>query len=116
MTSFLAALALLLSVDSATDPHLSGDFLWRQAYNAKKAGATMLKIAMFDEVDEATAIMKVLGRCDEAPAQGFWLTLDADGTTIPSDWHLLLSGEINCIFHGDREPTPEIPIELKALP
>ena len=95
---------------------LRGDFLWRQAYNARMAGATMLKIAMFDEVDEATAIMKVVGRRDEAPAQGFWLTLDADGTTIPSDRYLLLSGEITRIFHGDREPTAEIPGELKPVP
>ena len=97
-------------------PRLSGNFLWRQAYNAKIAGATMLKIAMFDEVDEATAIMKVAGRRDEAPAQGFWLTLDADGTNIPSDWYLLLSGEITRIFHGKREPTAEIPLDLKPLP
>lgn len=97
-------------------PRLSGDFLWRQAYNARMAGATMLKIAMFDEVDESTAIMKVVGRRDEAPAQGFWLTLDADGTTIPSDRYLLLSGEITRIFHGDREPTAEIPGELKPVP
>lgn len=76
----------------------------------------MLKIAMFDEVDEATAIMKVVGRRDEAPAQGFWLTLDADGTAIPSDWYLLLAGEITRIFHGDREPTVEIPVELKPVP
>ena len=90
-------------------PRLSGDFLWRQAYNAKLAGATMLKIAMFDEVDEATAIMKVVGRRDEAPAQGFWLTLDADGTTIPSDWYLLLSGEITRIFHGEIKPDAKLP-------
>ncbi len=95
-------------------PRLSGDFLWRQAYNAKLAGATMLKIAMFDEVDEATAIMKVVGRHDEAPAQGFWLTLDADGTTIPSDWYLLLSGEITRIFHGEIEPDAKLPSDPRA--
>src|SRR5581483_1811098 len=31
-------------------PRKGGSFLWRQAYNARLAGAQMLKIAMFDEV------------------------------------------------------------------
>ena len=43
-------------------PRLRGEFLWRQAYNAKMAGATVLKIAMFDEVDEGTAVFKVASR------------------------------------------------------
>ncbi len=41
-------------------PRLRGEFFWRQAYNAKMAGAKVLKIAMFDEVDEGTAILKVV--------------------------------------------------------
>ncbi len=40
-------------------PRLRGEFLWRPAYHAKMAGAKMLKIAMFDEVDEGAAILKV---------------------------------------------------------
>lgn len=90
-------------------PRLRGDFLWRQAYNARIAGATMLKIAMFDEVDEATAIMKVVSRRDQAPEQGFWLALDADGADLPSDWYLRLAGEITRMFHGEREPAVELP-------
>ena len=39
-------------------PRHRGEFLWRQAYNAKVAGATVLKIAMFDEVDEGTAVFE----------------------------------------------------------
>jgi hypothetical protein len=91
-------------------PRLGGEFLWRQAYNAKLAGAKVLKIAMFDEVDEATAILKVVSHRKEAPDQGFWLTLDADGAELPSDWYLRLAAEITRIFHGGREPVPKIPI------
>ena len=97
-------------------PRLGGEFLWRQAYNAKLAGATMLKIAMFDEVDEATAIMKVAARRDQAPDQGFWLTLDADGADLPTDWYLRLSGEITRMFRAEREPTAEIPLDPGPRP
>jgi hypothetical protein len=90
-------------------PRLGGEFLWRQAYNAKMAGATVLKIAMFDELDESTAVMKVVSRRDQAPEQGFWLTLDADGLDLPSDWYLRLAGEITRMFHGELEPDPKLP-------
>ena len=90
-------------------PRLRGEFLWRQAYNAKMAGAKVLKIAMFDEVDEGTAILKVASHRKEAPDQGFWLTLDADGAELPSDWYLRLAGEITRMFHGDIKPDPKVP-------
>ena len=35
-------------------PRNGGAFLWRQAYNARRAGAQILKIAMFDECPGAT--------------------------------------------------------------
>jgi hypothetical protein len=90
-------------------PRLRGEFLWRQAYNAKVAGARVLKIAMFDEVDEGTAIFKVVSRREQAPEQGYWLTLDADGAELPSDWYLRLAGEITRMFHGELPPDPKLP-------
>jgi len=90
-------------------PRLKGEFLWRQAYNAKVAGAKVLKIAMFDEVDEGTAILKVVSKRAEAPEQGFWLTLDADGAELPSDWYMRLAGEITRMFHGEAKPDPKVP-------
>jgi hypothetical protein len=90
-------------------PRLRGEFLWRQAYNAKMAGAKVLKIAMFDEVDEGTAILKAAPHRKDAPEQGFWLTLDADGAELPSDWYLRLAGEITRMFHGEIKPDPKLP-------
>jgi hypothetical protein len=90
-------------------PRLRGEFLWRQAYNAKMAGAKVLKIAMFDEVDEGTAILKLVSHREEAPDQGFWLTLDADGAKLPSDWYLRLTGEITRLFHGEIKPDSKLP-------
>jgi hypothetical protein len=90
-------------------PRHRGEFLWRQAYNAKVSGATMLKIAMFDEVNEATAIFKAASRRKDAPDQGYWLTLDADGAELPSDWYLRLAGDITRMFHGELKTDPKLP-------
>src|SRR5204863_147353 len=47
-------------------PRLKGQFLWKQMVEAKKAGATMIYQAMFDEVNEGTAIFK----CSNSPPVG----------------------------------------------
>jgi hypothetical protein len=73
---------------------------------------TVLKIAMFDEVNEGTAVLKVASKRTDAPEQGYWLTLDADGQDLPSDWYLRLSGEITRVFHGDAKATEELPKNL----
>jgi hypothetical protein len=90
-------------------PRNGGRFLWTQAVNARQAGAGLLKIAMFDEVNEGTAVFKMAATRKDAPDQGYWLTLDADGKELPSDWYLRLSGEITRMFHGKAKPTSEMP-------
>ena len=37
-------------------PRQQGEFLWSQVLNARQANCEMLYVAMFDEVDEGTAI------------------------------------------------------------
>jgi len=37
-------------------PRLKGKFLWQQYYLAQKAGTKMIYQAMFDEINEGTAI------------------------------------------------------------
>lgn len=92
-------------------PRLGGEFFWKQAYNARTAGATILKIAMFDEVNESTAILKAASEREDAPQQGYWLTLDADGEHLPRDWYLQLAGKISQMFHKSLKPTAEVPIK-----
>ncbi len=92
-------------------PRLGGRFLWRQALNAERAGAEMLKIAMFDEVDEGTAVFKCAARRDQAPDQGTWLTWDADGdSTLPTDWYLRVAGSITRMFRGGIPAGDSLPI------
>ena len=44
-----------------------GNFFWTQMYNAINKGCEMLYIAMFDEIDEGTAIYKVMNK-SKAPS------------------------------------------------
>jgi len=92
-------------------PRLGGEFFWREAYNARTAGACMVKIAMFDEVNEGTAILKAVSRRSDAPTPGYWLTLDADGKQLPSDWYLQLSAQIKKMFDGETEPSKTLPLK-----
>ena len=92
-------------------PRLKGEFLWKQAVNARAAGVRMLKIAMFDEVNEGTAMFKAAPRRSDAPDQGYWLTLDADGAELPSDWYLKLATEITRAFHRNTKLPATIPIQ-----
>jgi hypothetical protein len=90
-------------------PRLKGEFLWRQAFNARAAGARMLKVAMFDEVNEGTAMFKAAPHRADAPDKGYWLTLDADGADLPSDWYLRLAGQITQAFHRNKPLAPTLP-------
>lgn len=71
---------------------LGGKFYWAQVHNAIASGATMLYGAMFDEVNEGTAIYKVVPKRSMAPVEASWVALDADGYDLPSDWYMRLAG------------------------
>lgn len=71
-------------------PRRAGAFLWDQIREYATAGATMLYVAMFDEVDEGTAIFKLPASRNDVPAG--WLALDADGEILPNDWYLRIAG------------------------
>ena len=47
-----------------------GDFYWQQIYKHLNKGAKMLYVAMFDEIDEGTAIYKCL-RQNEVPSNTY---------------------------------------------
>jgi hypothetical protein len=60
-------------------------------------------------VNEGTAILKAAPLRADAPAQGYWLTLDADGEKLPNDWYLRLAGEIGRMFRGEESPSAKAP-------
>ncbi|MGB6221370.1 glycoside hydrolase family 71/99-like protein [Haloferula sp.] len=84
-------------------PRLKGKFLWSQFTAIKKAGASMIYIAMFDEVDEGTAIFK----CTNDPPVGANPFLTYEG--LPSDHYLWLSGEGGRLLRGERSMQESVP-------
>ncbi len=91
-------------------PRLQGSFFWSQASQYYKAGAKMLYIAMFDEMDEGTAIFKCTNDVPVGKA-GRELFLTYEG--LPSDHYLWLSGKINEMFKG-KLPISENQPERKS--
>jgi len=83
-------------------PRLKGHFLWSQVVANKKAGADMLYIAMFDEVDEGTAIFKC---SNNPPTSGGSKFLTLDG--LPSDFYLRLAGQAGKLLRGEISLTDE---------
>jgi hypothetical protein len=91
-------------------PRKGGTFYWEQIYNAVSSGATMLYGAMFDEVDEGTAILKACPKKSLAPAD-WWLTLDADGYNLPSDWYLRMACYANKMLKKQIPLSKTMPID-----
>jgi hypothetical protein len=91
-------------------PRAGGRFLWGQARNALQLPGAPLFIAMFDELDEGTAVMKAAEDSTMIPRDTWFLTLDADGERLSSDFYLRLVGEIGRLKRGDRLWTPTVPI------
>ncbi len=85
-------------------PRLRGEFFWRQIAAAKQAGASSLYLAMFDEMDEGTAIFKAANR----PPMGASSFLDLDG--LPADTWLWLAGQGRRMLRGELPLTLQPPL------
>lgn len=85
-------------------PRLGGAFFWQQVYGALSAGAETLYLAMFDEMDEGTALFKCTDRVPvgESPFVGF----DSD----ESDRYLWLSGKAAEALRGEIPLAPQMPL------
>jgi hypothetical protein len=84
-------------------PRRGGRFLWEQFRALADLGVDGAYVAMFDEVDEGTAIFKVTS---SPPTQAHFVGYEG----LPSDWYLRLVGEGARVLRGERPPAPEIPI------
>ena len=82
-------------------PRNGGSFYWRQIYDDVHAGCNMIYGAMFDEVNEGTAMYKLVPTTAQLPAQGQFLALDCDGITLNSDWYLRLANQAGKMLRGN---------------
>jgi hypothetical protein len=85
-------------------PRLRGQLFWTQFCQARSAGAKMAYVAMFDEVDEGTAIFKCT---NDVPVgeQSQFLTYEG----LPSDFYLKLAGQGGRLIRGEIPLTDSPP-------
>ncbi len=96
-----------------------GQFLWNQMYHSIKSGAQMLYMAMFDEIDEGTALFKVLNQKDvpgNEPDNPYYVTFRGGNysigasriTNLPgeNDWSKRVPDELNISFLGIEDDLP----------
>jgi len=83
-------------------PRLAGRFYWDQMAIMVSVGAEMIYVAMFDEIDEGTAIFKI---SDTPPNSDKAHFIDNDG--MPSDHYLWLTGQ------GAKMLRKEIPVSFE---
>ncbi|MFF1920604.1 glycoside hydrolase family 71/99-like protein [Streptomyces sp. NPDC058221] len=88
----------------------SGDFMWQQAVAVARSGTKSAFIAMFDEYDEATAIAPAATDKSQIPSNQYFLTLDADGTHLSSNFYLRLAGAATKMINGSTGIVTEVPI------
>jgi hypothetical protein len=91
-------------------PRNGGNFYWHQVYNGILSGCSMLYGAMFDEVDEGTAMFKIAPTPADQPVNCNFVPLNADGYNLPSDWYLRLANEAGKMLRGDIPLQSTIPI------
>lgn len=64
----------------------------------------MLYAAMFDEVDEATALFPVETRMDKLPLGSNIVFLNPDGCSLPDNWYLRVIRKAAKYLHGHELP------------
>ena len=85
-------------------PRQCGNFMWRQVWNLLNARTDMMYAAMFDEVDEGTALFRVEPAAANLPVGAQMLTLDQDGCSLPDDWYLRVTGKAASFLHSASVP------------
>jgi len=90
------------------DPREGGKFLWDEVTEVVSKNAKSVYIAMFDEVDEGTAMFKLAENDQMIPREGYWLPLDEDGFDLPSDWYLRAAGLATEVVRGYEDNHAEL--------
>jgi hypothetical protein len=97
-------------------PRNRGEFFWQQLHNIKSLNIPNLYIAMFDEYDEGTNIMKAADSYLAIPGNQYFVTNSADGTYISSDFYLRLAGKATRVIKGIEPLTQNAEVPYSAGP
>ena len=89
-------------------PRRCGDFLWQQMSRLLDANVSMFYGAMFDEVDEATALFKLETNQGKLPRDSQMISLDQDGCTLPDNWYLSILEKGSDLLKSGQEPPEEL--------
>ena len=103
--------------NNGINSRVGGKFLWNQMYHCIKSGAQLLYIAMFDEIDEGTAIYKCLNQSDvpsNESAVDYYVVYQNGGYRISSKMVEGLTGndwcqrakDLNITFMGIEDGLP----------
>jgi lysophospholipase L1-like esterase len=93
-----------MNKNSRPIPRNRGSFYWRQLSSHIANGAEMVYLAMFDEIDEGTAIFKCATKVPVG--ESYFLPLDAD---LGNDYYLFLAGSAGKILKKEKPLTRTIP-------
>lgn len=85
-------------------PRNQGSFYWKQIYSHIQNGAEMLYLAMFDEIDEGTALFKC---ATEVPVGESIFVPIEEG--LKSDFYLWLTGEATRMLRKEKPLSPIVP-------
>ncbi|KAH7923764.1 hypothetical protein BV22DRAFT_1196461 [Leucogyrophana mollusca] len=90
-----------------------GRFLWKQIFNARRAGVRTIYGAMWDEYDEGTAYMPVVPNKSMLPVHDKYqfMALDEDGYDLPSDWYMRICGFAGEALRGERRLHETFPVK-----
>lgn len=83
-----------------------GSFLWKQMSESIKAGVQSLYIAMFDEIDEGTAIFKCATEVPVGTPGSTFVPLESG---LKSDHYLWLTGEAGKMLRKEKPLTTVLP-------
>jgi hypothetical protein len=97
-------------------PRKAGTFFWQQATGLKNLGFNNMYIAMFDEYDEGTAIIKEATDYFEIPNNQFFITTSVDGTWLSSDFYLRTAGAAIKMMKGQTPETALPPVQYSEGP
>ncbi|MEX0986093.1 MAG: T9SS type A sorting domain-containing protein [Bacteroidales bacterium] len=82
------------------DPRDGGQYIWNEVNDVIPVDVKSVYIAMFDEIDEGTAMFKLAENDEMLPREGYWLPLDEDGYDLPSDWYLRTASLATQVVRG----------------